>query len=281
MAHDPIPKKSLGQHWLDDELSLHNMLVAADVQPGDAVLEIGPGLGSLTKLLTAAVGQVVAVEFDADLARGLPKRVKADNLRIVQSDILRFDLTTLPPDYKVVANIPYYLTSKLVRVLSESTNRPAIAALLVQKEVAERLAAKPGELSILGVTAQFYWEIDLGPVVAAELFTPPPKVDSQIIVLKRREQLPFALASASTKQNDTSGFGEPFDTRTYFRIVKAGFGARRKTLLNSLGGGLRLDKTATAQLLAQAGIHPGLRAQNLSLQEWYDLYRAYTGAATV
>src|SRR3954462_574333 len=106
MAHEPIPKKSLGQHWLEDEISLENMLLAADVQAEDSVLEIGPGLGPLTKLLTKAAHDVVAVEFDADLARGLAKRVPATNLRVVQSDMLSFDLTAMTPDYKVVANIP-------------------------------------------------------------------------------------------------------------------------------------------------------------------------------
>lgn len=257
---DPIPKKSLGQHWLTDEISLENMLVAADVSADDAVLEIGPGLGPLTALLTARAKDVVAVEFDEDLARGLPKRVPATNLRVVRSDILTFDLTALEPDYKVVANIPYYLTSKLVRVLSESTNPPSIAALLVQKEVAERLAAKPGQLSILGVTSQYYWEVSLGPVVAAELFTPPPKVDSQIVVLKRRLEPLF---------NDV-------DTREFFRLVKAGFGERRKTLLNSLSAGLHLDKPAVQAWLSEAGINPQLRAQNLSLDDWYSLYRVKT-----
>ncbi len=256
--NEPIPKKSLGQHWLNDELSLQNMLVAADVQSTDAVLEIGPGLGSLTQLLVKAAAHVTAVEFDIILANNLARRVPSPNLQVVHSDILRFDLTTLAPDYKVVANIPYYLTSKLVRVLSESTNRPSVAVLLVQKEVAERLAATPGELSILGVTAQFYWEISLGPVVPAELFSPPPKVDSQIVVLKRRDNPLFAGV----------------DVREFFRIVKAGFGARRKTLLNSIGAGLHLDKQQTLALLEQAGINPQLRAQNLSLDDWHTLYQA-------
>ncbi len=262
MSKQPIPNKSLGQHWLNDEFSLLSMVAAARVVATDAVLEIGPGLGSLTRLLTKAAGHVTAVEFDPILANNLAPRVSANNLHVVHSDILSFDLTTVQPDYKVVANIPYYLTSKLVRVLSESTNQPAMAVLLVQKEVAERLAARPGDLSILGVTAQFYWQISLGEIVAAELFTPPPKVDSQIVIMERRAQPLFA--------NDPS-----FDIKTYFRIVKAGFGARRKTLLNSLGAGLHLDKPAASKLLADAGIDPGLRAQNLSLEDWYRLYTAY------
>jgi 16S rRNA (adenine1518-N6/adenine1519-N6)-dimethyltransferase len=256
MAHEPVPKKSLGQHWLTDEISLHAMLLAADVQPEDVVLEIGPGLGSLTSLLVDSANQVIAVEFDQELANGLTKRVSADNLRVIQHDILSFDLTLLPPDYKVVANIPYYLTSKLVRVLSESTNPPAVAALLVQKEVAERLAAQPGQLSILGITAQFYWDISLDRIVAADLFTPSPKVDSQIVVMKWRVEPLFP----------------DVDSREFFRIIKAGFGEKRKTLLNSLSGGLHMEKAAVTKWLEATGINPGLRAQALSLEDWHKLY---------
>lgn len=255
---EPTPKKSLGQHWLEDEASLWAMLDHAEVTGDDTVLEIGPGLGPLTKLLVAEARQVIAVEFDEQLARRLSGRVPADNLRVVRSDILRFDLTTVPADYKVVANIPYYLTSKLVRVLSESTNPPLLAALLVQKEVAERLAAKPGQLSILGVTAQYFWEVSLGPVVKAELFTPPPKVDSQIVVLRRRQEPLFV----------------DVNTKRFFRLVKAGFGEKRKTLLNSLSGGLHLSKDQVKLWLEEAGVSPQLRAQNLSLNDWHKLYQA-------
>jgi 16S rRNA (adenine1518-N6/adenine1519-N6)-dimethyltransferase len=259
MSYEVIPKKSLGQHWLTDEQSLRSMLMAADVQADDVVLEIGPGLGSLTALLCATASNVTAVELDAELAGRLTQRVPASNLRVVQKDILSFDLTTMAPDYKVVANIPYYLTSKLVRVLSESPNQPLVVVLLVQKEVAVRLAAQPGELSILGVTAQYYWDISLGTVVRAELFTPPPKVDSQIVIMKRR----------------TAALFSDVNVGDFFRIVKAGFGARRKTLLNSLGAGLHLDKTQTLALLQKAGIDPQLRAQALSLEDWRTVYQAY------
>jgi 16S rRNA (adenine1518-N6/adenine1519-N6)-dimethyltransferase len=255
-ASSPIPKKSLGQHWLHDQASLEAMLDFSEVTADDMILEIGPGLGTLTRLLVAEAEHVVAVEFDEQLARELPKRVPAANLAIVQSDILRFDLTTLPLEYKVVANIPYYLTSKLVRVLSESSNPPFLATLLIQKEVAERLAATPGQLSILGVTAQYFWEVSLGPVIKAELFTPPPKVDSQIVVLKRRSEPLFT----------------DVDTKQFFRLVKAGFGEKRKTLHNALSAGMRLDKPAVQAWLAKAGIDPMLRAQNLTLEDWHRLY---------
>jgi 16S rRNA (adenine1518-N6/adenine1519-N6)-dimethyltransferase len=156
----------------------------------------------------------------------------------------------------VVANIPYYLTSNLIRVLSESINPPAEVALLVQKEVAERVAAKPGDMSVLSVTAQFYWEVTLGQVVPARLFTPPPKVDSQILILKRRPKPLFEV-----------------DTKGLFRLVKAGFNNRRKTLLNSLSGGLQKPKDEISTMLESAGIKPTARPQELSLEQWYELYK--------
>lgn len=252
----PLPKKALGQHWLEDDACLQAMLAAADVGPDDTVLEIGPGLGTLTARLATVAKQVIAVEFDAVLAQTLAQRVEAKNLQVVQQDILSFDFTSLPPHYKVVANIPYYLTSNLIRVMSESTNPPEIAAILVQKEVAERVAAKPGQLSLLSVTAQFYWQVSLGRVVEAELFTPPPKVDSQILILKHQQGTRFPNA----------------DPKLFFRLAKAGFGERRKTLRNSLSGGLHLSKDQTEDLLRQAGLEPNLRAQNLTLQQWHALY---------
>ena len=253
----PHAKKSLGQHWLTDPASLHAMRDAAVLTKKDTVLEVGPGLGTLTELLAERAGRVIAVEFDEKLARELPSRVPAANLEVVRQDILRFDLTALPPGYKMVANIPYYLTSNLLRVLSEAVNPPVIAALLVQKEVAERVTALPGDMSILSATVQFYWEVHLGQVVPARLFTPPPKVDSQILILKRRALSPFPIS----------------DPKHFFRIIKAGFSQRRKTLLNSLSAGLHLSREQTVRLLEDAGISPTTRAQNLSLQQWFDIYR--------
>lgn len=253
------PKKSLGQHWLDDPISLDAMLEAADIGLHDEVLEIGPGPGTLTEELVAAAKHVTAVEFDQALAEKLPSRVPADNLTVVQSDILSFDLTSLPPDYKVVANIPYYLTSNLLRVLCESPNHFSKAAILIQKEVAERVCARPGDMSLLSVSVQFYCEASLGLVVPARLFTPPPKVDSQILRLTYRSQPLFT----------------DVDTKRFFRLVKAGFSQRRKTLLNSLSAGLQLDRQQTVNLLTMAGIAPGQRAQALSLEQWYKLYQVW------
>jgi 16S rRNA (adenine1518-N6/adenine1519-N6)-dimethyltransferase len=253
---DPTPKKSLGQHWLHDQASLQAMVDAADVTTVNTVLEIGPGLGTLTALLVAQAKQVIAVEFDAKLAAQLPNRVTATNLEIISQDILSFDFTWLPAGYKLVANIPYYLTSNLIRVVSETSNPPRQAALLIQKEVAQRVAARPGDMSLLSVTAQYYWQVELDREVPAGLFTPPPKVDSQILILKRRPAPLF----------------DDVDAKDFFRLVKAGFSQRRKTLLNALSAGLHLDKATTKTVCETVNIDPGRRAQTLSLDEWHNLY---------
>lgn len=265
MNDQPATKKSLGQHWLEDRATLQKICDAAQLQTDDVVLEIGPGPGALTKLLTDHAARVVAVELDEKLARELPGRVKSDNLEVITADILQFDFSHMPPGYKVIANIPYYLTSNLIRVLSEAPNPPGMAVLLLQKEVAERAAAAPGSMSLLSVTAQFYWSVELGVGVAAALFTPPPKVDSQVLIMKRRPEPLFA----------------DVDMRAFFRLVKAGFAQRRKTLLNSLGAGLHLDRKAAQALCQAANVEPARRAQTLSLNEWHALYLAWRSQSPV
>jgi 16S rRNA (adenine1518-N6/adenine1519-N6)-dimethyltransferase len=251
----PFARKSLGQHWLLDKDSLQAICLAADLSPADTVLEIGPGIGSLTELLAQQVKKVVAVELDEQLAGELLERISVDNVEVISQDILKFDLTSLPQSYKLVANIPYYLTSHLLKVLSESTNPPVLAVLLIQKEVAERVTAKPGNMSLLSVSTQLYWEVSSDWVIPAKLFTPPPKVDSQILILQRRPEILF---------ND-------INPKDYLRIVKAGFAGKRKTLLNSLSGGLKLSKSDVTDLLRTADIDPSVRAQNLSLDDWYHI----------
>lgn len=252
------PKKSLGQHWLHDRDVLAHIADLAEVNESDTILEIGPGLGTLTSELLRRAGNVLAVEFDAELARKLPGQFPGKNLEVINQDILTFDLSRLPDGYKVVANVPYYITSKIVQLLMTATNKPSIAVLLVQKEVAERLAAKPGDMSILAVSAQLYADVSLGDVVPAALFTPPPKVDSQVVVLKARNQPLFT--DITEKQ--------------YFRVVKAGFSAKRKKLRSSLSGGLGISKSDVEILLAQVAIAPDLRAEDLTLEQWYALARA-------
>lgn len=253
------PKKSLGQHWLFDSKSLGAICDAAQVEPDDTVLEIGPGMGPLTVELTARAKQVIAVELDEELARKLPARVPAPNLRVINTDVLRLDLSQLPSGYKVVANVPYYITSKIVQFLLTSPTPPDRAVLLVQKEVAERLAAGPGDMSILAISAQLFAQVHLGAIVTADKFDPPPKVDSQVVVFERRREPLF----------------KDFDQKLFFRVVKAGFGEKRKTLRNSLSGGLALTKDGAEALLHTAGIDPGDRAEKLSLQQWHALTLAF------
>lgn len=253
------PKKSLGQHWLHDQTALQSIVAAAGIEPGDVVLEIGPGLGTLTKELCAVATKVIAVEFDDLLATELPFRVPAENLQVISGDILDFDFSQLPRGYKVVANIPYYLTSNLLRRMCEAPNVFRSAALLVQKEVAERVCAAPGQTSVLSMTTQFYCHTGLGPLVPAELFTPPPKVDSQVLMLEYRQEPLF----------------KDVDTKKFFTLIKAGFSERRKKLRSSLSGGLHITKPAVDELLLSAQIDGNLRAQNLSLEQWYSIYKKW------
>ena len=247
--------KSLGQHWLNDEPTLKAICAAAKLTGDDTVLEIGPGQGSLTKHLVAETKKVVAVEIDSELASRLPG---APSLEVVEADILAFDLNRLPSGYKVVANIPYYLTSNLIRILSESANPPSLMVLLVQKEVAERIAAKPGQMSLLSVSVQLYYEVELGIVVPARFFKPPPKVDSRVVILGRRDRPPF----------------KDLDRQKFFRIVKAGFSGRRKKLRSSLAGGLGISKQQADDILKKANIFPDARAQELTLKQWCQIYQS-------
>lgn len=246
-----LPNKSLGQHWLFDAASLAAIVDFAAIKAGDEVLEIGPGRGPLTRLLLERGAKVTAVEFDADLAADLQRQLQHEKLRVQQADILTYDLSELPGGYKVVANVPYYITSKIVRLLLEAANPPLSATLLVQREVAQRLAAPAGAMSLLSVSAQYYADVSLGPVVPAELFEPVPKVDSQVV----------RLAVTGSRFNDV-------DQRQLFRLVKAGFAERRKKLRSSLAGGLHLDKSVVDAWLTQAGVDPEARAQELSLEQW-------------
>lgn len=255
------PNKSLGQHWLTDRFVLSEIADAADINKDDTVLEIGPGLGTLTSELLKRANSVISVEFDSELARKLPGQFPGTNLTVVNEDILSFDLDSLPQNYVVVANVPYYITSKIVQMLMTATNKPRIAVLLVQKEVAERIAADPGDMSILAVSAQVYAQTELGIEVPKEFFTPPPKVDSQVIILKTRNQ---------------SMLGD-VDEKQFFRMVKAGFSAKRKKLRSSLSGGLGISKPEVEEMLQSVGISPDVRAEDLPVSDWLTLTKNFHG----
>lgn len=249
-------KKSLGQHWLRDETVLRAIVHTASLSKNDTVLEIGPGQGNLTKFLVKQAKKVIAIELDDNLAARLPSKIAADNLEVIHQDILKVDLNELPRGYKVVANIPYYLTGHLLKMLITSANPPSSMILLVQKEVAERICAKPGQMSVLAVSVQLYYRAELGQIVPAKLFTPPPKVDSQVVILHRRKTALF----------------KKLDHRKFFQVVKAGFSSPRKKLRSSLAAGLGIDREETDSLLDSAEVNGDLRAQNLGLEQWHKLY---------
>jgi len=249
------PKKSLGQHWLKDRTILAGIADAAEITPLDTVLEIGPGLGTLTSELLRRAEKVIAVELDGELAVKLPGQFPGKTLQVINEDILDFDLSVLPKDYIVVANVPYYITSKIIQKLVTSSNKPKTTVLLIQKEVAVRLAAKPGNMSILSISAQIYADVELDQMVPAHYFTPPPKVDSQVVVVKTRPEPLIA----------------PEDEKKFFRIVKAGFSAKRKKLRSSISAGLKISKPEAEELLRSVGISPDERAEALSIAQWIDL----------
>lgn len=242
-------KKELGQNWLKDRAVLDAMVTFAGVNEQDTVLEIGPGLGTLTSALLRQAGQVVAVEYDTDLARKLPAQFPGKNLTVVHQDILQFDLASLPASYKVVANLPYYITSKIIMFLLSSAQRPSSITILVQKEVAERIAQVDGS-SILALAVENWAEVQLGAVVPAELFTPVPQVDSQIVRLDVRATPLVA------------------DDKALMRVVKAGFSQKRKKLKSSLSAGLALSKEVVETWLLANGVDSDARAQDIAFAKW-------------
>ncbi len=255
------PKRSLGQNFLVERAYLDRIVAAADLTPADRVLEIGPGLGTLTERLAAQAGSVVAVELDDRLIDLLRDRLAVwPNLRIVHGDILRLAPASLlagsPQSedfaYKVVANLPYYITSAVLRHLLEAEQRPELAVVMVQKEVADRICAQPGDMSLLAVSVQFYAAPRLVQRVPAGAFYPPPKVDSAVL---RLDVYPQPVVS-------------DVPPARFFEIARAGFGQKRKQLANSLSAGLGRPKSEVAAALRAAGIDPARRAETLALSEW-------------
>ena len=264
-------KKSLGQNFLQHPTYLEKIVAAAELTPDDLVLEIGPGQGVLTRVLVARAAGVVAVELDDRLITPLRAMfaTQLDRVQIVHGDILEMDPVTLVDQlasqlnrgegdspYKVVANLPYYITSAALRQLLEARRPPVRAVRLVQLEVAQRICAEPGDMSLLAVSVQYYARPQLIARVPAGAFRPIPKVDSAILRLDVYPEPAVALAP------------EPF-----FTLVRAGFGQKRKQLLNSLSAGLGRPKAEIVEVLACAGIDPMRRAETLALGEWESLCR--------
>jgi 16S rRNA (adenine1518-N6/adenine1519-N6)-dimethyltransferase len=255
-------RKGLGQHFLIDGTVLETIVNAARLTPDDTVVEVGPGLGILTGELVKRASRVIAVELDDRLA-GILQRTLASafNLTVVNQDILNIEPADLvgTHSYKMVANLPYYIASGVVRRFLEASGRPDIMVVMVQKEVAEQIAARPGRMSLLSVGVQFYGQPEIVDYVPARCFYPSPEVDSAIV---RISVYPAPLLPAS----DETGF---------FNLVRAGFAAARKQLANSLAQGTGLSRTEILPLLETAGIAARRRAESLSMDEWAGLWRAF------
>ncbi len=259
-------KKSLGQNFLKDEAVLNHIIESANLSKDDVVLEIGPGHGALTEKLAAVCKQVIAIELDERLIELLhTKFVGNQNVEIIQGDILKINLPELVASsqllvhgYKVVANLPYYITSPIIRLLLETKYPPTEMVVMVQKEVAERIVAKPGAMSILAVSVQYYAKAEFLFTVFKQSFEPMPKVDSAII----------KMSVTSNQQLVTS---DKEKTKKFFRIVKSGFSAKRKTLINNLSNGLQLEKKVVEEKLAQLGFSANTRAQELGVEDWRKL----------
>jgi 16S rRNA (adenine1518-N6/adenine1519-N6)-dimethyltransferase len=256
---DLQPKKGLGQNFLVSEGALRRIVAAADLEPGDVVLEVGPGLGTLTRLLAQQAKRVIAVELDQQLVEILSQTL-ADfpNVKVVPGDILEMEpggprgLSGLSPNYKVVANLPYYITSAVLRYLLTARVKPQLIVVTVQREVAQRMIASPGQMSLLSVSVQFYGRPRIVARIPAGAFYPVPKVNSAVVRIDLDESPTVAVA----------------DVDRFFEVVRAGFGQKRKQLRNALAQGLSLPASTVVGALRRAGVDEKRRAQTLSLEEW-------------
>lgn len=270
------PDKTLGQNFLVDQTILERIAEAAELSSEDIVLEIGAGTGALTELLAQDAGHVVALELDQRLTPILESELsRFDNVSVIQGDILGLDPAALIEEvsqeqeaphlhYKVVANLPYYITSAVLRHLLEAARRPRVMVITVQREVAERIVADPGDMSVLAVSVQFYGDPELLFRIKPGSFYPSPDVESAVLRVDVHSSPPLS--------------GE--ETDTFFTVVRAGFSQRRKQLHNSLSAGLgeRISKHDAAARLEEAGVDPRRRAQSLSVEEWIDVTRALRDA---
>lgn len=256
--YDLRAHKGLGQNFLQDPLALEKIVSAAEIQPTDTVLEIGPGLGSLTRYLAVAAKEVVAIELDHGLLPPLKTVLSPyQNIRLIHGDILKFSpkALNLENDYIVVANIPYYITSAVMRHLLESESKPRRIVLTVQKEVAQRICANPGDMSLLALSVQVYGKPRIAANIPASAFFPAPKVDSAVLVVE-------IYSSPRIKEAFLD---------TFFKLIKAGFSQKRKTLRNSLSAGLHISPVNAADILTHVNIDPQRRAETLSIEEWEKL----------
>ncbi|MBM4464846.1 MAG: ribosomal RNA small subunit methyltransferase A [Chloroflexi bacterium] len=301
---DIRPKKSLGQNFLTDQRALECIVEAAELGGEDVVLEIGPGLGTLTRVLAERAGKVIAVELDQRLV-GILSQTLADlpNVEIVHGDILQLDpaelirgamrpcglsLRAKPcspapllacssaplPPYKVVANLPYYITSAILRHFLTGKAKPRLMVVTVQLEVARRITAEPGDMSLLAVSVQFYGRPRIVARIKASAFYPSPQVDSAVIRIDVDGHPVVEVDDADSPSTSRRGELVEPSGHSFFEVVRAGFAQRRKQLRNALAAELALPASEVAQALSKAGVNPGRRAQTLSIAEWARVWSA-------
>jgi 16S rRNA (adenine1518-N6/adenine1519-N6)-dimethyltransferase len=249
-------KTPFGQNFLQDENIAKKIAKLANIQDAN-VLEIGPGKGILTKYLAERAGKILAVEIDKGLSDLLGRKYKY--IKTIHGDILKINLPSLIEEndfrnYKVVANLPYYITSKILRLLLETKYPPAEMILMVQKEVGERIVALDGKESLLSVSVKFYADPEILFGVSRKNFEPAPEVDSTVIRIKRKKNPPEA------------------DARKFFSIVRAGFSAKRKMLVNNLSASFKIPKKNITEIMKKTGLEPTVRAENLEVDDWMKLY---------
>ena len=263
MPHPAPAKKSLGQNFLVDRRIVSRILAAADISPGDAVLEIGPGRGILTRPLAERAGSLTAIELDNDLAAALSVEFAShSHIRIVHADARYVDIESIIPQdtpYKFIANLPYYAAQPIIRRFLEAERKPTLMVVMVQREVARNMTAKPGEMSLLSVATQLYGTPRIVASVPPRAFRPAPKVTSAIVRIEVFSEPALPLDSIEA----------------FFTLVRAGFSAPRKQIHNCLQLGLSLDRTGAEAMLADAGVDHRRRPQTLSLPEWGSLYASW------
>lgn len=251
------PSKGLGQNFLISESAYSKIIEAGNIGPENIVLEIGPGLGTLTEKIAEKADKVIAIEKDRHLVKFLSKHF-AKNYKI---KIFEGDALTINPDelgvgnYKIIANIPYYITSRLLRTIFEKWPKPASVVFLIQKEVAQRIMAKPPHTNILALSVQYFANPKIISYISKESFYPKPKVDSAIIKL-----IPNDKITDSNQQ-----------TIKIFKTIKIGFSSKRKQLLNNLSAGFKISKDKVTEILAQSEIALKARPENLTLEQWQKL----------
>ena len=266
-----IKKKSLGQNFLKDERVLGKIVEAGELSPDDNILEIGPGEGALTKKLLEKVNRVLAIEKDERMKDNSSQLQQldegSDGLKLHFGDILDVNLAEILQknnfdEYKVIANIPYYITGKIIRLLFEQEKHPELIVILVQKEVADRICAKNGKQSILSLSVQYYASAEVVDYVPRESFDPAPKVDSAILkIVPKQPQTDADLTRTDIENSD----------KKFFRLVRVGFSSPRKTLINNLKNGLKLEREELEGIFKKLNLDQNIRAEKMTIDNWQQL----------